>query len=214
MVSSPQTTTSEIYGLKETVAGLSVVTSPTSVIPVNTPWEVRIEYDAFSETTTPSAKNWGIKVSLRCVDKPLAPVEISTTQLIWTPPATNGKTGKWHYQTKLPVSYSPPPAIYQLVTTLSSRQLTGMVSYSHDTLIQFFDPSDLAEADRARDKHSFLVDKKFSGGLSANEMAELELASALLDEYDAPFYEPAIKRLTALCEQLANQKNHPHSSKE
>ncbi len=52
------------------------------------------------------------------------------------------------------------------------------------------------------EKHSILVDKKFSQGLSATEELELDRINQLLDDYEAPFYEPIIEKLRALHEQL------------
>lgn len=49
-------------------------------------------------------------------------------------------------------------------------------------------------------RHAALVDKKFLEGLSVSELQELEQIRARMEEFDAPFYEPIIERLTAMLE--------------
>ncbi len=58
-----------------------------------------------------------------------------------------------------------------------------------------------------RDKHSMLVDKKFREGLSETEEKELSQINDILDDYDAPFYEPIERRLSEVYDQLLKQAN-------
>ena len=57
------------------------------------------------------------------------------------------------------------------------------------------------------ERHSILIDKKFSQGLSGEEEMELEHIRTIFDEYDAPFYQPIIERLSALAAQLSKEKS-------
>ena len=56
-------------------------------------------------------------------------------------------------------------------------------------------------------RHSALVDKKFLKGLSPDEEKELEGIRAIFDQFDAPFYEPIIERLTALVRKLSKENS-------
>jgi len=57
------------------------------------------------------------------------------------------------------------------------------------------------------ERHSVLIDKKFSQGLSHEEEMKLEHIRTIFDEYDAPFYKPIIERLSALAAQLSKEKS-------
>ena len=72
---------------------------------------------------------------------------------------------------------------------------------------------DAPEAASSVERHSILVDKKFREGLSEEEAKELEQVNALLDSYDAPFYEPIIERLRALHEQLTQSSQTQSETK-
>ena len=56
-------------------------------------------------------------------------------------------------------------------------------------------------------RHGVLVDKKFSKGLSTEEVQELEQIRTRMDELNAPFYEPIIQRLTAIHDRLVLEQS-------
>lgn len=60
----------------------------------------------------------------------------------------------------------------------------------------------LVEAASIAERHSYLVDKKYGGGLSKEEAEELANLKQQLDDENAAFYEPIIQQLTAIEEQL------------
>ena len=54
-------------------------------------------------------------------------------------------------------------------------------------------------------RRATLIDKKFQGTLSTDENEELQHIEARIEEYDALFYAPVIKKLEALYEQSTQQ---------
>lgn len=59
------------------------------------------------------------------------------------------------------------------------------------------------------ERHSYLVDKKYGGGLSKEETEELANLKRQMDDETATFYEPIIQQLTDIVERLRAKSQQP-----
>ncbi len=62
----------------------------------------------------------------------------------------------------------------------------------------------------SRERYSYLVDKKYSSGLSEEENEELAHLKEQLDDEHAGLYEPIKQKLTAIQERLIAESQQQH----
>lgn len=208
MISSPQPMTISDSGKKLEVL---VDDAPASIISANDPWKVHIEWEIDGLLTPSVAGSWEVKVCLESLDgQPDVPVgtirsELSAGRLLGP--------DRRRYQADIEVSAAVSPGLYKVIATVSLATQDGgpgpLSGFTEERVLQFFDPGDLDEADKARARHSTLVNKKFRQGLSADEEKEMAQINAFLDAYEAPFYEPFKKKLMALYDKLLTQSGQP-----
>lgn len=177
-----------------------VADTPTSAIPSNVPWRMRLRWNAGTLTLSDFG-NGKITAFLESVDGHFE--EAVTTSLLAIEPNYDFDSGE-SYQAEIEAMTSAPPGTYKFLAVIKAESGPFSASTAEMT-VQVFDDGYVNDAYARR---SAIIDKKYRSGLSAKEQMELWRIDSFLDAYEAPFYEPAKRMLQAVHDQLAARQQN------